>query len=297
LANQKTRQQRRSEERERAQRLHSHPKSSSRKPMLMAVGGVAGVIVVFAALLIAKSLQGNPKPAAKSGAAAAAIVHKVTTVPAATYNKIGYVAGVSSPAAKDLLHIGGTPVKVGGKPAVVYVGAEFCPYCAAERWGFVTALARFGTFRNLGETHSATGDVYPNTPTFTFHGSSYTSKYITLNAVEVATNQPQGNYYVLLDKPNALEQRLSAKYDPQGIPFIYMGNYIITGPTYNPGVLAGMTMAQVAAAVRDPSTNVSAAVLGTANNITAAICSETKGQPADVCSSPGVMAAAEHLPK
>jgi thiol-disulfide isomerase/thioredoxin len=297
LANQKTRQQRRSEERDRSQRLRSQPQRSSRKPMLMAVGGVVGVIAVFAALIIAKSLQSSPAPAKKSGSAAAAIVTKVTTVPAATYDKIGFVAGVSAPAAKAFTHIGGTPVQVGGKPAVVYVGAEFCPYCAAERWGFVTALARFGTFKNLGETHSATGDVYPNTPTFSFHGSSYTSRYITLNAVEVATNQPQGNYYVLLDKPNALEQRLSAKYDPQGIPFIYMGNYIITGPTYNPGILAGMTMGQVAAAMRDPSTTVSEAVLGTANNITAAICSETNGQPSAVCSSPGVMAAAKHLPK
>jgi thiol-disulfide isomerase/thioredoxin len=264
----------------------------------MAVGGILGVIAVFAALIIAKSLQSSPAPAKRSGTAAAAIVQKATTVPAATFDKVGFVPGVSWPAVKQYFsHVPGAPVTVGGKPAIVYVGAEFCPFCAAERWGMVAAFSRFGTFKNLGETHSATGDVYPNTPTFSFHGSTYTSNYISLNTVEVATNQPSGNYYVLLDKPNALEQRLSAKYDPSNIPFVYMGHYIITGPTYNPGILAGMTMSQVAAAMRDPSTTVSEAILGTANNITAAICKATNGQPANVCTSPGVTAAAKHLPK
>src|SRR6185312_6914517 len=30
-----------------------------------------------------------------------------------------------------------------GLPEVVYVGAEYCPYCAAERWGTIIALDRF----------------------------------------------------------------------------------------------------------------------------------------------------------
>ena len=36
-----------------------------------------------------------------------------------------------------------------GKPLVLYVGAEYCPYCAAERCAMVQALSRFGTFSNL----------------------------------------------------------------------------------------------------------------------------------------------------
>ncbi len=27
----------------------------------------------------------------------------------------------------------------GGKPQIVYMGAEYCPYCAAERWAMVVA--------------------------------------------------------------------------------------------------------------------------------------------------------------
>ena len=34
-----------------------------------------------------------------------------------------------------------------GKPLVVFVGAEYCPYCAAERWVMVMWLSRFGTFK------------------------------------------------------------------------------------------------------------------------------------------------------
>jgi hypothetical protein len=32
---------------------------------------------------------------------------------------------------------------------MLYIGAEYCPYCAAERWPLVMALSKFGTFSNL----------------------------------------------------------------------------------------------------------------------------------------------------
>ena len=66
--------------------------------------------------------------------------------------------------------------------------------------------------------------------------------------------------------------------------------------SYNPPILAGMSMQQIAAAMRNPSSPICQAILGTANNVTAAICQDTNGEPASVCSSPGVMAAAKHLP-
>jgi hypothetical protein len=59
---------------------------------------------------------------------------------------------------------------------VLYAGAEYCPFCAAERWALATALSRFGTFTNLGTTASAGGQEYaPNTATLSFHGATYTS--------------------------------------------------------------------------------------------------------------------------
>ena len=72
-----------------------------------------------------------------------------------------------------------------GKPLVVYVGAEYCPYCAAERWVMVMWLSRFGTFKNLSEIQSSSTDVCPNTDTFTFYKSSYSSPYIDFSPNEV----------------------------------------------------------------------------------------------------------------
>jgi hypothetical protein len=260
--------------------------------MLLAVAGIVGLLVVIAALVGAKLLQSSPKPAKRTGLAPASVVHDVSTVPASTFNTIGAVNGLSG-----MSKIGGTPVTEGGKPLILYVGAEYCPFCAAERWPLVTALSRFGTFTNLGATHSATNDVYPNTPTFSFKKAKFASKYLALQTVELYGNRPVNGSYPPLQRPTAQQNALIQKYDPKGtIPFIYMGSYLQTDASYNPQILSGMSMQQVAHAMRDTNTDQSIAILGTANQITAALCAQTGGQPANVCSTPGVTAAAKHLP-
>ena len=294
MADSKTRQQRRASERERGERLTSQPKQSQgRNPMLLAIGGIVGLLVVLAALVGAKLLQSSPAPAKRTGLAPASVVHDVSTVPASAFNTIGAVKGIGG-----MSKIGGTPLREGGKPVVLYIGAEYCPFCAAERWPLVTALSRFGTFKNLGATHSATNDVYPNTPTFSFKKAKYASKYLALQTVELYGNRPVNGQYPPLQRPNAQQNALIQKHDPRGtIPFIYMGNYLQLDASYNPQILAGMSMQQVAHAMRDTNTDQSVAILGTANQITAALCVQTGGQPGNVCSTPGVTAAAAHLPK
>jgi thiol-disulfide isomerase/thioredoxin len=259
----------------------------------LAVGGIVGLLIVIAALVGAKLLQSSPKPAKRTGLAPASVVKDVSSVPASTFNSIGAVPGIGG-----IANIGGTTLTQGGKPVVLYIGAEYCPFCAAERWPLVTALSRFGTFTDLGATHSATNDVYPNTPTFSFYRSKYRSKYLALQAVELYGNRPVNGSYPPLQKPNAQQNALIQKYDPKGtIPFIYFGKYLQTNASYNPQILAGMTMPQVARAMGDTNTDQSVAILGSANQLTAAICEETGGRPASVCASPGVTAAAKHLPK
>jgi thiol-disulfide isomerase/thioredoxin len=294
MANQKTRQQRRATERERGDRLASQPpKRGGVSPMLLAVGGIVGLLVVIAALVGAKLLQGSPKPAKRTGLAPAAVVKDVSSVPTSTFNTIGAVSGIGG-----MTNIGGKTLTEGGKPVVLYIGAEYCPFCAAERWPLVTALSRFGTFTDLGATHSATNDVYPNTPTFSFHKAKYASKYIALQSVELYGNRAVNGKYPPLENPTAQQDALIRKYDPKGtIPFIYFGQYLQTDASYNPQILAGMSISQVGQAVGDINTDQSVAILGSANQITAAICAETGGQPASVCSTPGVTAAAKHLPK
>ncbi|MGN6606446.1 MAG: DUF929 family protein [Jatrophihabitans sp.] len=191
----------------------------------------------------------------------------------------------------------------GGKPLVLYVGAEYCPYCAAERWAVTVALDRFGTFTGLGQTASSPSDVYPSTPTLTFHGASYTSRYLALTAKEIQSNQVVNGEYAPLDTLIPDEQALLTKYDQPpyvqssgGIPFIDVGGrYVISGATYDPQVLHGHTQAQVAAALSDPSSPITRGIIGSANLVTAAVCSITGQQPAAVCSSAGVRAAATAL--
>ena len=57
-------------------------------------------------------------------------------------------------------------LSIGGRPAVVYVGAEFCPYCAAERWALVAALDASGQARSptSGATSSSSDEVFPGRP-------------------------------------------------------------------------------------------------------------------------------------
>ena len=63
-------------------------------------------------------------------------------VPASVLAQVGI--GASSPQA--LKPVTGPALTSGGKPEMLYIGAEWCPYCAAERWAMAVALRRFGTF-------------------------------------------------------------------------------------------------------------------------------------------------------
>ena len=146
---------------------------------------------------------------------------------------------------------GATALTAGGKPEVLYVGGEFCPYCAATRWGVVVALSRFGTFTGLGQTSSSSTDVYPDTATLTFHGSSYTSRYVAFKGYELSDRNHQ-----TLDIPPAADSAIFEKYDsppyvPQAgsIPFVDIGGkYFLYGSAYNPQVLQGLTHLQIAGA-------------------------------------------------
>ncbi len=169
-----------------------------------------------------------------------------------------------------------------GHPEVFYMGAEYCPYCAAERWPMIIALSRFGTFSGLKTTSSSSSDVYPNTPTFTFHGATYVSQYVDFVSVET-TDRNQNP----LESPTAAQQALVTQYDPSGaIPFVDFGNgYAFSGAMYLPEALAGMSWQAVADSLLQPSSTQAKAILGSANLITAAVCKLTEDQPAAVCSS------------
>jgi hypothetical protein len=268
----------------------SRAKSDQRRRLLTVVVPIVAVVIVVLALVVVKVATGagGPKSGEKASAASQGVIGAVTSVPADVLNTVG-AGTIKTPPTK----ISGTPLTADGEPRVLYVGAEYCPYCAAERWAMVVALSRFGTFSGLGQTASSPSDVYPSTPTLTFHGANYTSKYLSFTGKEIQSNQVVNGQYAPLDTLDASDQQLMTTYDHGGgIPFIDIGGkYVISGASYDPQTLHGMTHEEVASALSDPNSPVAKAIDGTANVITAAICDITGNQPSSVCTAPGVTAA------
>ena len=276
-------------------------KEQRRRRLLLVVVPVAVVLVAVVAL-VAVRLTGIGRSPAPVAAAAPddAVVSAVTSVPKSVLDQIGAGSVTALPKA-----ITAPALTAGGKPRVLYVGAEYCPYCAAERWAMVVALSRFGTFTALGQTASAADDVYPSTPTLSFHGSSFTGQQVAFTGVETEGNTKVSGGYAPLDNLSTADQQVFSTYDAApyvdssgagSIPFVDIGGrYLISGASYNPQLLAGKTHQQVASALAQPSSPIAQAVDGTANVITAAICATTKNAPSSVCSSAGVVAAAKRL--
>src|SRR5690348_13724328 len=273
-------------------------RAEQRRRILIAGGAIVVVVAVVLTFVIIK-LNGKPATSTSAsngptGAALASVVGKVTSVPASTLDAVADGGGAVT--AKPV-KISGGPLTAAGKPDMLYIGAEYCPFCAAERWPMIVALSRFGTFKGLSTVHSASvngagsKEPYSNTPTFTFYKSSYTSQYLTFTAVETNTNIPDkvSGFYTTLQKPTAAQQALLNKYDAppyvpsadQGaIPFIDFGNqYLIAGASYSPQALAGLSWSTIASDLSNPSSAVAKGINGTANYMTAAICKMTGDQP------------------
>ncbi len=271
-----------------------------KRNMNLTMGAIGLVLVVIVAFIVVKVVSGSGSSTPSGGQASAKIVKAVSGVPTSVYNNIGT-------GSVDVQHgggpqpiSGGGSLTEGGKPKVLYVGAEYCPYCATERWAVVAALSRFGTFHNLGTTTSASNDVYPNTATLSFHGASYSSKYLSFAGYETTDRQ-----HAPLDKLPSADNKVFQKYDAPpyvpsssagSIPFVDLGGkYMIVGASYNPQVLQGKSHLQIAQAMNNPGSDIAKGADGTANLITATLCKQTHQQPAGVCSSAGVTQAAKAL--
>jgi thiol-disulfide isomerase/thioredoxin len=269
-----------------AQRARARRAQARRRALV--VGGSITVVLAVVAALIAVKLTRTPGHVAPA-TTDATVERAIASVPAATFNAVG--AGTAT----GLKAISGQPELIlDGKPEVLYMGGEYCPYCAAERWAIAAALGRFGVLSGAGFIHSSPTDVYPNTPTLSFYKASYTSKYLAFVPVEWYSEQPDQattTGYAYLQQPTPQQAAVFDRYGGS-FPFVDIGNrYLVPQAQYLPSALAGLNWAQVAAAMRDPSSPVATDIDGAANMITAAICKLTHGQPASVCQSAGVKAA------
>jgi hypothetical protein len=300
------------------------------------VGIFGGTLVVLVAVIIIlfSTLSGSGKGGAKNDPyiapfpAKAAIVNAVEHVPnselAAAGNATGVVSAVGKKGSGANLVAINAPETSGGKVVITYVGAEYCPYCAATRWALAIALSKFGTLSGLQQTASTPLDVYPSTHTLSFAKVKYSSPYVVFRETEELSNDcaagsvvanPQGGApayvcqngnYKPLQAPTKAVSALVNKYDSvtyfgsldsggAGIPFIDIGGkYIESGALYDPGLLANATWTQIVNAFRAPTQGIGQAILGSANRYIAMICQAAHNKPA-VCSQGYVKSAEKAL--
>jgi hypothetical protein len=281
------------------------------------------VVVVVVAFVLVKILSGGGGGGGSKNVslASADVVKAVSSVPQSVLDSVG----ISSTALRADLELG-VPQTVttaeakkpvlssGGKPEILFVGEESCPYCAATRWPLVVALSKFGHFTNLGAISSSSTDVFPSTPSFSFYKADYTSPYITFKHYELATSAG-----AQLQTPAAADDSIFASLDAppyvtanesQSLPFIDFGNrYVQIGTVYSPGVLhqgataanaatwddqggeAALPMGTIAGSLTYPSTLAGQAIDASANMMIGSICSVDGNVPAGVCSAKGAKAA------
>lgn len=174
---------------------------------------------------------------------------------------------------------GSPPLTSGGKPELLYIGADYCPYCAAERWSLVVALSKFGTFSNLEYMLSGPHDL--NVSTVSFYGSTYASQYISFVSVEETDRYGQ----VTLQTPTSNEQSIMQQYDAAGsIPFVSIASqYVVVGSQYSPNLLVGLNWSQIGSSLNNPSNPLAKNVDGAADTLITAICKTDGGNPGSIC--------------
>ncbi len=245
----------------------------------LVVIAIAVVVIIAALLIYLATTQSNQALLKLDG----------TQIPSSMYpmfqisnTELQYI-GIGSAGNYPVKITGAPNLTINGKPAIVYQGAEFCPYCASERWAIIIALSRFGNFSGLEYMSSDPSDVWPNTPTFSFVNATYSSQYVTFVTLEFEnqTGAP-------LQSATPLESQLTNKYDPQqNIPFIVFANQsYIQGATYSPEILQNTNWQQVFAQINNPNSTIAQGILGSANLITGQICAIDGNKPANVCSAP-----------
>lgn len=184
-------------------------------------------------------------------------------------------------------------------PRVIYVGAEYCPFCAALRWPLTLTLLRFGKISGLEFMRSSPTDVFADTPTLSFYRARYVSPTVVLHAYETATR-----FGAPLERvPHAVNELFDAydappfTEDAGAIPFLYInGLYVVSGSPVSPKIFDGKSWSTIARLLGDPRSAIYRKVMPVANALTAAVCAGMSAPPRAVCASPGVLLARQSLP-
>ncbi len=254
-----------------------------RRRLRLAWASLGALLVATGALVTVVATSGRaPRSSQVSPAAgtpvAGNVLARLTSLPITTI-AAAPTGGLDAPTS-----INDSPLTADGKPDLLYIGAEFCPICAAERWPLYIALSKFGTFNPApGRIHSAVSDG--DIPTLTFYGTKYTSPYFTFSAEETTTNQPAGNYYVPLQQLAPEQQALWRRHTSESFPWIdFGGKEQLATAQYDPGELEGLTFPAIASDIGDNASTVGEDIDGSAAVLIKTICSDlSDDRPAMVC--------------
>jgi hypothetical protein len=262
-------------------RASINAKKRNRRIITISIVVVIIAAVVVLALIVSATGAGSPlngKPVSPTDMAT------LTGVSDNTLSTIGVPSGVTLPSA-----INGSSLTSGGKPEVLYIGGDYCPYCAVERWSLIIALSHFGNLSGLEYMQSSATDFNSNSPTFTFTNANYTSRYLTFVAVEEYDRA--GN----IIKPLTTDQQaLINLYDTcpgassgGGIPFIDIANkYAINCGAQSTLDISGQNWTQVLTQLNDPNSATAKLIDGAANTLITAFCKVDGGLPSSVCTLP-----------
>jgi thiol-disulfide isomerase/thioredoxin len=266
----------------------SKPKKKSSRASLVVTITIIAIVAIVAIFLDIAAHKTAPKPF-KVASEASGVLQPAYDVPISTLKSANTLAAVSVgyPIKLAPNPLSSSPITHKSTPDIFYYGAQWCPYCAAQRWPLMVALSEFGTFKNIALGASSPTDVYPLTPTISFSESTYHSKYVNFVPIEF-----QNVSHQTLQVPNPTEASILAKYDAStythigtgGIPFVLFSNkYVSAGAYYNPQLLAGATQKQIAKEIAHPKTIVGESIDKAAYGIVKSICSITHNADTAVC--------------
>jgi len=269
--------------REKLAALQAQQARAARQKKLLALtsGGVVVVLAIVAVLyFVGQRNADSDNKKAVSATSDAAYLTTVQNIPTKTYDAVGAGSAANGPKA-----VQGSPLTKNGKPEVLYIGAEFCPFCGMERWALTAALSRFGTFSGLSTAVSTQNDSPPNIPTMSYLKAKYTSKYLTFTSFETQDRDRNA-----LQTPDKASEALMQKYSATSIPFVDYGNVSVSsGATFQGAqFMPNKSGNSVADKLKDPNSAEAQGILGAANTISYQLCQLTNGEPSSVCTSIGV---------
>ncbi|MGC2296678.1 MAG: DUF929 family protein [Candidatus Dormiibacterota bacterium] len=286
-------------------RTHRRNDRSAGRPWGL-ISGVIGVVVAFViVVIVVATLPGALNQDVAVTPAPASLMRSITSVPSSTLKavKAGDISNspLNIPASYKPVALSSN-----GLPEIAFVGAEYCPYCALQRWSLIIGLSPFGTWSNLHLVRSSVYDSPPNLPTFTFaYGAKFTSKYVAFSSRElqsnVSINKNGSPYKSLQTVSGPVATAFSTIDSSQGYPFLdYAGKYVQLGSealSTDVAAMSGLSWNQVAQQLRNPKSVVAKEVLGGASYVTAATCLITGQKPGGVCGQSYIKTLEQQLEK